>query len=187
LCKPQMEDSVEALLNRIDILEKKLESGVVVASGSQAQSAEGVSGAQSQVDSDGNNGGNSTQQGGPTPQDNLSPERRSELVKAMPEEIKELAKNWQMVINKTPIYIRESIKLATPYAAEDGTLILLFEDNFAYSSISREMHMTQIKNIIVSIINKEVNIRTQYSDKAEPVDNMVNIASLINADITYEN
>ena len=30
LCKPQMEDDIESLLNRIDVLEKKLENGVVV-------------------------------------------------------------------------------------------------------------------------------------------------------------
>ncbi len=199
MCKPQMEDNVESLLNRIDILEKKLESGVVV-TGTQGAGVTGaaygmgttggVSGANGDNQGTASAGVNAAgdASGMSSAADNLTPQRRAELVKALPDEIKELARNWQMVINKTPIYIRESLKMATPFVAEDGTLILMFEDNFAYSSVSTEIHMAQISNIIVSIINKDVNIKTQFKSKATDVsDNMVNIASIINAEITYEN
>ena len=210
LCKPQMEDNVESLLNRIDILEKKLESGVVVSgagmqgmagagsgadmSGAMTTAGAGVAMGVSGANGDGGvsgmsvAGGNGASGAGSAMDDNLTPERRAELVKALPEEIKELARNWQMVINKTPIYIREFLKNASPFVSEDGTLVLIFEDSFAYSSVSTEMHMAQISNIIISIINKEVNIKPQLKTGAKEVtDNMVNIASIINAEITYEN
>ena len=196
LCKPQMEDDVESLLNRIDILEKKLESGVVVTGAQGAYGNESYTSGVNASGSTGVSGGNGNIEGSnldgitkdASSMENLTSERRAELVKAMPEEIKELAKNWQMVINKTPIFIRESLKMATPYASEDGTLILMFDDDFAYSMISREMHMAQISNVVVSIINKEVNIKPQFkTNTKEAINNMVNIEAIIHADITYEN
>ena len=118
----------------------------------------------------------------------MSPDKVASLMKALPEELKELAKGWQMVINKTPISIRGSLKMATPYVSEDGALVLMFEDNFAYSMICREMHLSQIKNIIVSIINKDVTLRPMYRDNAKEVkDSLLSISSIINAEITYEN
>ncbi len=170
LCKPQMEDDVESLLNRIDVLEKKLENGVVV-------SSDKVDNMSSEIQT------NDSQEDVPV----YIEEQRKELVKALPEEIKELARGWQQVVNKAPIAFRESLMKAKPYASEEGTLVLVFEDDFDYSMISSEMHMAEIKNIIISLINKEVNIKTQLkSNSNEHSDNLVNIAAIIHGDITYE-
>ena len=170
LCKPQMEDNVESLLNRIEILEKKLEKGVVVSSAYI-------------VETDGEAMESEAEESTPV----YTEEQRQELVKALPDEIKDLAKGWQQVINKTPISIRGSLKMATPFASEDGTLVLVFEDSFAYSMISREMHLAEINNIIISLINKEVTIRTQLKENSnDNTDNLVNIAAIIHGDITYE-
>ncbi len=171
LCKPQMEEDTEALLNRIDVLEKKLEKGTVV-----------VSNGSSVIDSveidDLDDEPEVTQ---------LTEEQKKELIKALPEEISELARGWQTVVNKTPMSIRGSLKMATPYAGEDGALTLMFEDSFAYSMIAREMHMAEINNIIISLINKEVTIKPQLKENGSATtDNLVNISALINADITYE-
>ena len=170
LCKPQMEEDVESLLNRINVLKKKLENGIVVNSdkvdsiASETQTRE-------------------VQEDVPV----YTEEQKKEIVKALPEEIKELARGWQQVVNKTPMSIRGSLAMATPYASEDGTLVLVFENDFDYSMISREMHLTEIKNIIISLINKEVTIKTQLkSHSNENSDNLVNIAAIIHGDITYE-
>ena len=182
LCKPQMEDDVESLLNRIDVLEKQLENGVVVASNATTGQAQGGTEANGDM-AGGNDEGNS-----PASDIEMSPEKVASLMKAMPEELKELAKGWQMVINKTPISLRGSLKMATPYVSEDGAFVLMFEDNFAYSMVCTEMHMAQIKNIIVSIINKDVTLRPMYRDNAKEVkDSLLSISSIINAEITYEN
>lgn len=172
LCKPQMEDNYESLLNRIDVLEKKLEKGVVVSSNS-------LNNADSTEDNEAKDEVEET----PT----YTEEQRQELVKALPDEIKELARGWQQVINKTPIAFRGSLKMAKPFVSEDGTLVLVFEDDFDYSMISSEMHLSEINNIIISLINKEVTIRTQLKKHSnENTDNLVNIAAIIHGDITYE-
>ena len=203
LCKPQMEDTYEALLNRIDILEKQIENGAIgygnVAGGGMA--GNGTSGADNGVPNGMMaNGGNYAQgtgaadgnyagaPGGMSLDGGMPTDKVRELVKALPDEVKELAKRWGDVLGKVPISFRLLLKDGIPYVSEDGALTLVFENALSYASACSEMHMSQLKNAIVAVIDKEVIVRPKLRDNvSEQTDSLVSIAAIINAEFTVEN
>ncbi len=159
LCRPAMETSQDALIDRISQLEKRIESGVVM-----------------------------TVSGGNTPQNVMTGEKtaggksvqeKPEMPDALPEEIQRLIVNWNtMLLELHPRYRvdltpAKSLSLemkGTGSGAEEaavdlenGTgneLILTFsrDREYAYQEISIEEHRKEIEDIFSKTIGKKIQL-----------------------------
>ena len=135
LCKPQMEQEQDALADRVLRIEEALEKGVV------AMRPEG------------------------SPETGLSSmaepvqETPENYPKALPEDIAEVAKNWQQISSRLPGPVKVSLSVARPSVGEGNLLLLVFTEAFDKEFIEQGDHLEIIKNTIRDQIQKEVEVQ----------------------------
>lgn len=162
LCRPQMETGYEDLVNRLKLIESKLEKGMVV-------SPEAIS----------------VKPGIQTEKEDIKP---VVLRKAVPEELKELAKNWHTIIAGTSYLTKAALMNARPSIGNGGSLLLVFSESIDKELISQENHMNELKTAIAKIIQREVEIQTQLLVQGkESMDDIPDLTKIIkNIKIEYE-
>ena len=146
LCVPSMEEEKDALIDRIGALERKLENGVVAVASSGTMDNRAVK-AEDNVAHEEDS------------LDNMTPAQLEEFVKAMDEDIANIAKNWPTIVRQTTGAIRTYLENAKPCAGENATLLIVFYDVMGYAYLSREGQKAQLINVISSIIKKQVDVR----------------------------
>mgnify|MGYP001058597171 CR=1 FL=1 len=167
LCRPQMEQSYEALLDRIKILEEKLEKGIVVSANQQEVSPETPANA------------------------HIKTEVKKPVIlpEALPEDLKETAKNWRVIVSKIT---KESPALGAvlqgaTISTEGKELVIVVTNELDKDIVDREGHTETIKNAIASIVQKQVQIRTRYLDKnKERIDQVPDLTKIIKVPIEYQ-
>lgn len=163
LCKPEMEQNYDALMNRIKIMEEKLEQGVPVAASVNIKP--------------------SIEQEKPIAKPVI-------LTEALPEDLKEAAKSWKQIVTqiskKSPM-LGTVLKGATLSVDGDRGLVIVVTDNLDKEIIDREDHITLIKDIISQNIHKMVEIKAKLYDKdKERLEDVPDLTKLIKAPIVYE-
>ncbi|HKL80451.1 MAG TPA: DNA polymerase III subunit gamma/tau, partial [Mobilitalea sp.] len=143
LCRPEMELNYDSLFDRIRILEQKLENGVVMSNSGQQPRAE-----EPKVKQD---------------------KKPVILPEALPEDVKEAAKNWKGILNqitrKSPA-LGSVLSGATLSVDVGGQgLLIVVTDSMYKDMIDREGHMLLIKEIIAQLIHKQVQVSSKYLDK----------------------
>ena len=164
LCKPEMEKDYTSLLDRVDSLEKKLEQGVMIAPQSARQGNERV------------------EVGG-------TEEKKAELPKAIPDDIRQIVGSWSGIISQMSGITKTYLKMATPSLGQGDTLLLLFEDANAYSYISENRAGCQddFKEAIAERVGKEVELLVQLNDTGRPNDTVApDLRQIIQFDIEEE-
>ena len=163
LCRPEMEQNYEALLDRIKILEEKMEKGVVVNTREQPVPAK-------------------------TP---MEPEAKKPVLlpEALPEDIKETAKNWRGIVNqvtkKAPAL--GSVLQEATISAEGQDLVIVVTNELDKDIIEREGHLELIKSTIASLIQKQVQLKARYLDKTkERMDQVPDLTKIIKVPIEYQ-
>ena len=134
LCKPQMEQEQDALYDRIARVEEALENGVVTvrsggAPASLAESAEPVE------------------------------EVPVNYPKALPEDIAQVAQNWQQISSKLPGSLKVSLSSARPSVGSGNELLLVFTEAFDKEFVEQGDHLEEIEKVILSQIQKEVTVQ----------------------------
>lgn len=147
LCKPEMEKDYESLIDRMDSLEQKLASGVVMAAPGGAQ--QGAA-------------GNAASAAIPTPV--------AELPKAIPEDIKQVMSNWNSILSELPGITRAYLKKAIPSLGPNGALLLAYDDPNAYEFIDQNKAdcMDEFKSIVANRIEKQIEIMVKLNDSGRP-------------------
>lgn len=115
LCRPQMEKDLSALNERMDDMEQKLESGAFVSAASQSAAVPAAGGTQAPV--------------AQTPE-------KTQLPKAIPEDIKQVMNNWRSVISEMGGITRQYLNQAVPTLGPAGELLLVFDDANAFAYLS---------------------------------------------------
>lgn len=166
LCKPQMEQSYDSLINRIKILEEKLEKGVVVASDSKKSPAAAPA---------------------PAPE---TKEKQEILPEALPEDLKKVAGNWKSIlalISKKAPALGSVLSGATLGVDDARGLAIVVSDDLDKELVDRENHKKIIHDAIAKTIGKQaqVTVRCLNKDK-ESMNDMVDLTKLIKAPIYYE-
>lgn len=164
LCKPQMEQNYDSILDRLGKLENQLANGAVFTNAQLAVS-------QGQQSSSGTV--------------EVKPTRQVELPKALPEDLKEVAREWGMIKGALGGSVRAVIEDATPTAAGD-TLMLVFEKPVSYKMISEERNIQEIEQAIKECVQKEVKVQTKLLEHNEKKENIVDISQKVNMPIEYE-
>ena len=172
LCKPEMEQNMDAIYDRLSRLEQMLANGVVQIGASNIKSLEpGI--------------------GGKAEADKVSAVKKQEILpEALPEDIKEAAKNWGKIVSQI---MRRSPALgsvlqgATLSIDGDQGLLIVTTDSFDKDLIDREDHFKLIGDTIALLLKKQVRFKTRFADKdKERADEVVDLSKLINAPIEYE-
>jgi DNA polymerase-3 subunit gamma/tau len=161
LCKPQMQTNYEDLINRLKIIESKLENGVIATSNTPV-----------------------TTTSQPVP----AAKKQMVIPKAVPEDLKEVAKNWNKIIAGISPLIRAVLANARPSIVNNNMLLLVFTETMDKDFISKEAHIKVIKDAIASVINKEVDIQTKLLTQGkESMEDIPDLTKIIkNMTIEYE-
>lgn len=163
ICKPEMETDYSSLIERIKVLEEKLDRGVVV---------------------------NSISQQAPNREDvEVAPQKPSILPEALPEDLKEVARNWQTIVLKIKAKspsLGDALSNST-ISTEGQGLVIVVTDELDKRLVDGEAHIQLIKNTIASIINKEVKFHTKYLDKTKDnINEVPDLTKLIKVPIEYQ-
>ena len=181
LCKPQMEDDLESLTARMRELEKKMEQGIPVAATAYGAAGQGAAGIPGQGAAGAFSGGSVSATG------TAAPETRVPLPKAIPEDIKQVVKNWRSIIQDIPGGMRTFLRSAKLSLGGDNVLMIVFEDELAESYVNSEEHRQELMNSISDRIGKEVEIQIKKNESHRPFEeSYVDLEKIINMDITIE-
>lgn len=164
LCRPQMETDEGSVLDRLRLLENKVENGVVVASAGTMQNVGNAANVSNQP---------------------LPKEKKEEILpKAISEDLKEVAQNWNNILAGISPLIRAVLTNAKPSIGNNNTLLLVFTESMDKEFISREEHISDIKSAISNAIHKEVEIQTklltQGKESLEDIPDLTKIIKNIN-------
>lgn len=163
LCHPQMEQDYTSLLERIGQLEKKIERGIPAASPQASDSFRRVETAGEKI------------------------EKRQILEEAVPEDIKEVVKNWRKIIADMPSLCRSYLSKAVPSLGNGNELMVVFDDAMAVGYFSREEEKRQLEHTIAEYAGKEVSVQIKQNESGLPLgDAYVDLEQVIHMDITYE-
>ena len=169
LCRPQMEKDLSALNERMDDMEQKLESGAFVSAAPQSAAVPAAGGTQA-----------------PAAQ---APEK-TQLPKAIPEDIKQVMNNWRSVISEMGGITRQYLNQAVPTLGPTGELLLVFDDAnaFAYLSDNKAGCIDHLKEMIAQRCAKQVEVQLRLNEGGRSAANTVpDLRQLINFDIEEEN
>ncbi len=172
LCKPEMEQDYGSLAQRVAQLEQKLEQGTFVQPASQRQPEEEASG--DGIAPKGVKGHGAAEEG-----------RR--LPKAIPEDVRQVVKNWRSIIEGLSGGLRNYLKLAHLSLAGDGQLLIVLDDEVAESFVNTEAHIQELAEIIAEKTGKEIEIKIQRNENGRPFEeSFVDLGKIINMEITIE-
>ena len=169
LCRPQMEKDLSALNERMDDMEQKLESGAFVSAAPQSAAVPVTGGTQAPV--------------AQTPE-------KTQLPKAIPEDIKQVMNNWRSVISEMGGITRQYLNQAVPTLGPAGELLLMFDDAnaFAYLNDNKAGCIDHLKEMITQRCAKQVEVQLRLNEGGRSAANTVpDLRQLINFDIEEEN
>lgn len=160
LCKPQMERDELSIIERIQQIERQLEQGVPMATPAMQS-------AQTQIQTE--------------------PVKKKEYPKAIPEDVQEVVKNWNSILQGLPGGMRTYLKSSRLSLGGDNILLVVLEDEVAAAYLSREEHKKELEDEILKRIESHVEVRIQLNETNRPFEeSYVDLADIIHMDITIE-
>lgn len=137
LCRPQMEQDYEAIVDRLDVVEHKMEEGIPVMAQQTVSAQAGVSG--------------------------MTAPKKKELPEAMPEEIEKLCREWKQIVSGSTGLLRQALLSAYPTVNERKQLVLVYDEPDGAKSINSsilasEDTMADLEAMVEEAIGKHVPI-----------------------------
>ncbi|MBE5869138.1 MAG: DNA polymerase III subunit gamma/tau [Lachnospiraceae bacterium] len=162
LCKPAMETSGDALLERIREVEEKVERGVTILAPEYEDRAAG--------------------------QPQVGIKEKPPIPKAIPEDVQEIVSKWAAIAGSAENPMKMYLKSAKLSLGGDNRLMVVLEDGLASDYF---LHGTgnkeQLERLITDFIGKEVEVNIQaVSSEREFEDSYVDLSQLIHMDIEEE-
>ena len=169
LCHPAMERNLDAVLNRLAILEQKVAKGVVVSSQSSGGDAaggdaDGISGLQS---------GNGVQ---------VQPEQ-----KAVSEDLRMIIDRWKQVTGDLTPSMAVMLRGAVISEGPDNQLIIALADDMRYGYFAEESHRQALENALSERVGKLVKVNAVPLNKTENASQFIDpVQAFQGIDIVYE-
>lgn len=171
LCRPEMETSQDALLDRIRALEQKIEQGIAMAPAVEPDYANRLPYDQETI-------GHAAQGAAAAPK---------ELPKALSEDVKKVAENFRMIANDASGLLKNYLKQAKLSVGDREQLLIVMPDDLSASAVGSKERIEEIQALIAERIGKEVEIEVRkVEDGRRFEDSYVDIESVIHMDITIE-
>ena len=169
LCHPAMERNLDAVLNRLAILEQKVVKGVVMSSQSSGGGAaggdiDGISGLQS---------GNGVQ---------VQPEQ-----KAVSEDLRMIIDRWKQVTGDLTPSMAVMLRGAVISEGPDNQLIIALADDMRYGYFAEESHRQALENALSERVGKLVKVNAVPLNKTENASQFIDpVQAFQGIDIVYE-
>ena len=165
LCRPAMDQDYESLMQRMDDLEKKVESGAFAVPAPMADSAKTADFRQAP-----------------------SVHQRPELPKAIPQDIQNLVQNWELILGDLGGgLLRNYLKQAHLSLGGGNVLLIVLEDTVAVAFLNEEEHQAEIREAIEKNIGKQVEISIVANETGQAFqDAYADLKQLIQMDIVVE-
>ncbi len=163
LCRPEMETDHDSLTERISRIEKKLEKGIVPA---EHGSLRGTSG-----------------------QAEDSPPAKAKLPQAVPDDIRQVIAGWNGILSGFPGITAHYLRKAVKSLGQDDTLLLVFDDQNAYTYVSenRSGCQDELKAVMAERTGREIAIQVKYNDTGQPGEEIYpDLTQLIQFEIEEE-
>jgi len=162
LCRPQMETDQDTLLERIRLVEEKVEQGAVAPVQEKVVYIKG---------------------------DQAAPEEepKVELPKAIHEDVKAVARDFRGIISGVTPMLRNCLKQGRLSAGNQDQLLIVMPDEVSFGVVGTEEHQEEIKRAIETKIGKTVEIEVRQVEQGRKFeDSFVDIEKLIRMEITVE-
>lgn len=161
LCKPEMETTQDALLDRIREIEEKLEKGIVSAASAPHDTVR---------------------------QEPVLQKERPPLPKAVPQEVQQIVNRWGGIAAACPQPLKTYIKGARLSLGGDNKLMLVLEDGIAMDYLAGQPENKQLlEQIISQSVGKEVEVTLQsVGGPKEFEENYVDLSQIIHMEIEEE-
>lgn len=165
LCTPAMEVDQDSLLDRIRAVEEKLEQGIP------------ASAVQEKVVYV--NGDNAAVPGKTAP--------KPELPNAIPDDVKEVVKNFRPIADEASGMIRTFLKKARLSLGGDNRLMIVMPGAMEAEVVGREDHRQELESLIENRIGKKVEVEVRHVEEGRHFeDTFVDIEKKINMEIIVE-
>lgn len=162
LCTPAMEIEQDTLLDRIRAVEEKVEQGL-----SQGAAAEKIV---------------YVKEG-----ERQEQEKKPELPKAIPEDIKEVVKNFRAIANQSSPMLRVVLNKAKLSLGGDDRLLIVLADALEVQLVGKQEHKEEIEGLIADKIGKHVTVDVRQVEEGRQFeDTFVDIEKVIHMEITVE-
>ncbi|MDE6517144.1 MAG: DNA polymerase III subunit gamma/tau, partial [Acetatifactor sp.] len=149
LCRPGMETTQDALLERIRDVEDKVEKGVAVMPAQYASAQAGT--ASSAAGS--------------------APEQKPQLPQAIPDDVREVVSHWAAIVGSAENPMKIYLKEATPSLGGDNHLMLVLEDGMASDYFTQHpQNKEQLENLIAGYAGKEIEVNIQVAGSRQEVE-----------------
>ena len=167
LCRPSMEQDYESVLERIRVMEEKLEKGVVV------RNAGGFLEGQDRTEA--------------LPDPNPAKERPV-LPKAIPEDVQAAVSKWPAIVGQTSMPMKLYLKDAKLSLGGDNKLTIVVEDGLASDYfLKQEGHKEILVQILSETVGKEIDVTIMsVPDQNTFVQNYVDLSQVIHMEIEEE-
>lgn len=165
MCRPSMETNYDSILDRIRQIEKQLEEGVAV----KGNHMPGKKASRESTES------------------LEEPSKPVNPPAAIPEDLRQAAENWPIILGMLPPSLRSMMNTARPGIGEDNTLLILFGDEMEKDYAARDGHIADIEKAIAERLQKEVKVQVRYINQGhEAGEHFADLTKLINMKIDYE-
>ena len=159
LCKPAMETTQDALLDRIRAVEEKIEKGVVTTAVQHSNVTEAVA----------------------------SNQPKPEVPKAIPEDVKLVVQKWPSIVGNAGMPLKLYLKNTRLSLGGDNKLMMVVEDGVHYDYLKQEGCKEQIETLIEDYIGKHVEVNLQPMESGRQFENSyIDLTKIINIEIEEE-
>lgn len=163
LCRPQMEQNQDALLDRIRALEEKIEEGIMA-----GQVTEKVV---------------YVERGEGAPKEQPKPE----LPQALTEDVKEAVRDFRGIAAETSAALRNYLKQARLSVGNENQLLIVMPDAIIADAVNTEEHREEIKEAFEKRMGKTVEIEVKHVEQGQKFEeNFVDVEKLIHMNIEIE-
>lgn len=164
LCRPDMEKDIDSVVERVRVLEDKLENGITVVSPGAPGGAE-------------------------SPQTPIQTKKdRPPLPKAIPEDVQAAVERWPDLVANTAMPMRQYLRAAHLTLGGDSRLLVMVEDGLASDYfLKQEGHRELLEQMLSDAVGKEIDVTVQTVQSKESFEqNYVDLSQLIHMEIEEE-
>lgn len=164
LTKPQMEHSLDALINRVEQIEKTIEQGLPVASEAGTVRTQMVSKEETEQEQ----------------------KKVSRFPVAVPEDVQLAVDSWHEIERELSGACRVYLKSARFVVAGEDNLGILLEDETGYTMLSQPDKVQELQEAIEKTIQKAVKVRVELLKQEEQTEDYTEIERKIHMEIEEE-
>ena len=186
LCTPAMEVNPDSLLDRIRALEEKVAQGAAMMPSPEALAQMQMSGQMYGQSNAPENGANDMPKGVTYGQ-----QVKKEVPVAIPEDVKEVVKNFRSIADETSGPVRTYLKRARLSLGGDNRLLVVLPDSMGASIVGREDHKEELESLIEQRIGKKVEVEVRQVEEGRRfedtfIDLERHMEEVIHMEITVE-